>query len=187
MTALRRAVLKTRMECGFGTWAEDDIAKFEATWAKGTRERLALALLLYTGQRRGDVIRMGRQHLSGDFLRVTQSKTGASLEIPLHSELKSVIAETPKEHLTFLTTQFNRPFTAAGFGNWFRDACDDAGLKGLSAHGLRKAAATRLADAGCSAHEVASITGHKTLAEVQRYTAAADQKRLARGAMKRIK
>lgn len=129
---------------------------------------------------------MGRQHLSGDFIRVTQSKTGASLEIPLHPELKGVIAKTAKNHLTFLTTQLDRPATPAGFGNWFRDACNAAGLEKLSAHGLRNAAATRLADAGCTAHEIASITGHKSLSEVQRYTAAANQRRLARGAMKRL-
>ena len=168
---------------GFTTWTEDDIAKFEKRWKKGTRERLALALLLYTGQRRGDVIRMGWQHVRDDTIRVTPSKTGATLVIPLHPELRSVIAEMPRDHLTFLTTRYDRPFSAAGFGNAFRDWCDTAGLPERSAHGLRKAAARRLAEAGCSALQIGAITGHATLKEVSRYTRAADQERLARDAL----
>ena len=172
---------------GFVSWSEDDIAKFEARWPKGTRERLAMALLLYTGQRRGDVVRMGRQHITGDCIRVVQNKTGARLTIPLHAELRAAIADTPKEHMTILTTGKGASFSAAGFGNWFREACDGAGLKDRSAHGLRKAAARRLAEAGCSVLEIASITGHRTLQEVARYTAAADQERMARTALGRIK
>lgn len=74
----------------------------------------------------------------------------------------------------------------AWFGNWFRDTCDAAGLKGLSAHGLRKSAARRLAEAGCSTKQIAAITGHKTLGEVERYTASADQERMAREAISRL-
>jgi integrase len=171
---------------GWASWSEADIAKFEQTWAKGTRERLALALLLYTGQRRGDVIGMGRQHIVGKTIRVKQSKTGVSLVIPVHPALRAAIDETPKDNLTFLTTAWGKPFTAAGFGNAFRDWCDEAGLKDRSAHGLRKAAARRLAEAGCSALQIGAITGHRTLKEVSRYTAAADQERLARDAMKKV-
>lgn len=168
---------------GFATWSEEDIAAFEKRWAPGTRQRLALALLLFTGQRRGDVVRMGRQHVSGDAIRVVQGKTGVSLLIPMHHELRKAIADTPRDNLTFLTTAFGKGFTAAGFGNWFRDACDDAGLKERSAHGLRKAAARRLAEAGASTLQIGAITGHRTLKEISRYTAAADQERLARDAI----
>jgi len=86
---------------GFPTWSEEDIVMFEKRWPKGSRERLAMALLLYTGQRRGDVVRMGWQHVSGDTIRVTQSKTGVSLVIPLHAELSDVLAETPRANMTF--------------------------------------------------------------------------------------
>lgn len=172
---------------GFATWSEEHIKKFEDKYASGTRERLALTLLLYTGQRRGDVVRMGRQHTTGDMIRVTQAKTGASLVIPMHPKLRTEIDASPAtDNLTFLLTARQRPFSAAGFGNWFRSVCDNVGLKELSAHGLRKAAARRLAEAGCSPHQIQSITGHKSLAEVTRYTAAADQERMAREAMKRI-
>ena len=80
-------------------------------------------------------------------------------------------------------TEWGAPFTAAGFGNWWRDRCDEAGLQHCSFHGLRKAAATRLANAGCTAEQIKAITGHKSLAEVARYTKAADQQRLARQAL----
>jgi integrase len=83
-------------------------------------------------------------------------------------------------------TSFGKPYTANGFGNWFRELCDEAGCPGVSAHGLRKATARRLAEIGCSAHEIASITGHASLAEVQRYAAAANRKGLARSAMKKL-
>jgi integrase len=63
--------------------------------------------------------------------------------------------------------------------------CERGGLKGLSAHGLRKAACRRLAEAGCSANEIAAISGHASLREVERYTRAADQERMARNAMAR--
>lgn len=171
---------------GFEPWSEGDITQFQKYWSPGTRESLALCLLLYLGQRRGDTVRMGRQHRTGDTIRVTQSKTGTQLIIPLHHELRAVLDELPRGNLTFLTTAYGKPFTAAGFGNWFRDACDKAGLKKRSAHGLRKAAARRLAEVGCTTHQIASITGHKSLNEVERYTASADQERMARQAINRL-
>jgi integrase len=170
---------------GFRTWNEDDIAAFEARHPIGTRERLALALLLNTAQRRGDVVRMGRQHVrktpGGPVIDVKQQKTGTKVAIPIHPDLQAVLNATPSEHLTFLTTAFGKPFAAAGFTNWFRDACNAAGLpRGTSAHGLRKAACRRLAEAGCSANVIAAISGHKSLNEVERYTVAANQERMAR-------
>ena len=85
--------------------------------------------------------------------------------------------------MTFLLTELGAPFTAAGFGNWFRDRCNEAGLPHCSAHGLRKACATRLANAGCTSEQIKAITGHKTLSEVARYTKAADQERNAKQAL----
>lgn len=161
--------------------------QFEGYHGPGTKARLALTLLLYTGQRRSDVIRLGRQHIRDGFMHVRQQKTGVELAIPIHATLAAIIAETPADHLTLLTTQTGKPFSAAGFGNWFRDRCNEAGLAHCSAHGLRTAAARRLAEAGCTMHEIAAITGHASLSEVQRYTKAADQKRLALSAMEKAK
>jgi integrase len=172
---------------GYHSWSEPEIEQFERRHRPGTRARLALALLLYTGQRRGDVIRLGRQHIRDGVVYVRQQKTGIELAIPIHATLQAVITETPANHLTLLTTQTGKPFSAAGFGNWFRDRCNEAGLAHCSAHGLRKAAARRLAEAGCTMHEIAAITGHASLSEIQRYTKAVDQKRLALSAMEKAK
>lgn len=96
--------------------------------------------------------------MGGDGIRVVQSKTGIALTIPMHRALRDVLKDTPRTNLSFLMTNLGEPFTAAGFGNWFRDACDAAGLKERSAHGLRKAAARRLAEADRSALQIGAIT-----------------------------
>jgi integrase len=88
--------------------------------------------------------------------------------------------------MTFLVTERGAPFTGPGFGNWFRDRCDEAELPQCSAHGLRKLTATRLAEAGCSEREIMAITGHKSVTEVSRYTKAAQQSRLAEQAMNKV-
>jgi integrase len=166
---------------GFYSWTEDDIAAFEAKHPVGTRARLAFALLLYTAQRRADVIKLGRQHLRDGLLHIRQSKTGKPLAIPLHPDLRVALDATPSEHLTFLVTHGGKPFHADAFSHWFKRMCREAALpKRASVHGLRKAACRRLAEAGCSAHEIMSISGHASLREVQRYTEAAEQARLAR-------
>ncbi len=172
---------------GFHSWTDAEIARFEATHPASSKPRLAFALLLYTGQRRSDVVTMGRQHIRDGYLHVRQQKTGTELDIPILPELQAIIADASKDNLTFLITQFGKPFTPAGFGNWFRERCNEAGLPHCSAHGLRKAAARRLAEHSCSVHEVAAITGHASLREVQRYTKGADQKRLATSAMQKVK
>jgi integrase len=171
---------------GFHSWTDAEISQFESCYAVGSRPRLALALLLYTGQRRSDVVRIGRQHMRDGVLQVQQVKTGTKLVIPVHSALADIIVTTPSGNLTYLTTLLGKPFTAAGFGNWFRRQCDLAGLPHCSAHGLRKAAARRLAEAGCTEHEIAAITGHASLREIARYTKAADQARLARAAIDKV-
>jgi integrase len=172
---------------GFHPWNDDEIAQFERRHPIGTTARLALALLLYTGQRRSDVVYMGPQHIRSGILGIRQQKTGIELAIPVHSALAAIIAETPTRHLTFLTNQYGRPFTQGYFSQWFREQCDMAGLRHCSAHGLRKAAARRLAEAGCSTHEIAAITGHASLREIARYTDAADRKRLALTAMAKVR
>lgn len=170
---------------GFHSWTDEEIAQFEAHHPIGTKARLALALLINTGQRRSDVIRMGRQHVRDGFVTVLQQKTGAKLEIPVTDDLAAIIAATPSDNLTFLTTdRGNRPYSPKGFTDWFGKQSDAAGLlPRCTPHGLRKAAARQLAEAGCSPHEIASITGHVSLREVERYTKAVNQKRLASQAM----
>jgi integrase len=168
---------------GHHTWTESEIAQFEQYHHGGSRARLAFALLLYTGQRRGDVLRMGAQHIRDGAVYVKQEKTGIELVIPLHPGLAAIIAAAPRDHLTFVTTRLGGPFQGSAFSRWFRKQCEAAGLVHCSAHGLRKAAARRLAEAGCTAHEIAAITGHASLGELVRYTKAVDQRRLAEAAM----
>ena len=168
---------------GYHSWSEAEIAQFESHHPVGTKARLALVLGLRTGQRKGDCLRMGYQHITGDSIAVRQEKTGTPLILPMHPELTAALASVPRNNLTFLTTEWGGPFTAAGFSNWFRAQCDAAGLPHCSFHGLRKSAATRLANSGCSTDQVKAITGHKSLTEVARYTKAADQQRLARQAL----
>lgn len=173
---------------GHHTWTEAEIATFEGKWPLGTRERLAFDLLLYTAQRSGDVRQMGRQHVLDGHVVVRQEKTGQPLEIPVHSRLAESIRAYASGQLIFIATQHGKPYTARGFGNWFTDAAKAAGLpEGRTAHGIRKAAARRLAEAGCTSHQIAAITGHKTLKEVERYTRAAAQKTLAGSAMDRVR
>jgi integrase len=173
---------------GFHSWSENEIGQFRRTHLIGSQARLALELLLNTGQRgRSDVIRMGRQHIEGEMIRVRQEKTGAELQLPITTELAEAIAAVPPG-MTFLTNSYGAPWSPSGFGNWFREQCRAAGLpRNCLAHGLRKAAARRLADAGCTEHEIRAITGHASLREVQRYTRGANQKRLALSAVAKLK
>lgn len=114
---------------GFPTWTEEEIARFQARHPLDTRAGLALSLLLYTAQRRGDVVRMGWQHITGDLIAVRQEKTDTPLMIPLHPDLMQALHVLPRAHMTFMMTEQGAPFTSAGFGNWFRDRCNEAGLK----------------------------------------------------------
>jgi integrase len=176
--------VKTPRSDGHHTWTPAEIAAFEAAHPIGSKARLALALGLCTAQRRGDVVRMGRQHIRDGELTVRQSKTGTPLLIPVLPELAAIIDATPTGHLTLLVTKTGKSYDADDFGQQFRRWCDDAGLPQVCTfHGLRKAALTRLADAGKSIHQIAAVSGHKTLKEIERYTKGADQRRLAREAL----
>jgi integrase len=165
---------------GYRAWTEADIDAYEAHWPTGSKPRRALALLLYTGQRRSDVVRMGRQHVRQGRIHVRQVKTGRELELPIHPALAAELAHVPADHLHYLARDDGTAHSAGGFYNLFVSWCAAAGLPaGLAPHGLRKAAARRLAEAGATAHQIAAVTGHRSLHEVTLYTAAADQARLA--------
>jgi len=172
---------------GFHSWTEAEVAQFEARHPIGTKARLALALMIYTTQRRSDIVLFGKQHISNGWFNFTQFKNRrhkpVKLAIPIHPTLADIIEKSPCGDLTLLVTEFNKPFTSNGFGNWFRKRCDEAGLFHCSAHGLRKAAAARLADRGASEHQIMSMTGHTTSKEVTRYTKSARQKVLAKSAV----
>ena len=144
---------------GFHTWTIDEVRQYEATHASGTKPRLALALMLYTGARRGDVVLLGRQMIRDGWLTFTASKTGTVVSIPIVPELQTELELAPKENLTILVTAYGRPFTPAGFGIRFREWCNQAGLKNCTAHGLRKAGATIAAERGASEAQLNAIFG----------------------------
>ncbi|SFL48486.1 Site-specific recombinase XerD [Loktanella salsilacus] len=174
-------------EEGYHTWTEGEIAQFTARHLPGSKAYLALMLLLNTGQRKSDAVRMGWEDVSNGMIWVKQQKTKTELMIPIISELQEVLANLPVDAPTFLLTEYGRPYSVAGFGNWMRARCDEAGLSNCSSHGLRKACSRRLAEAGCTFHEIKAITGHKTDTEVRRYTAKADQRQLAYRAVDKLK
>lgn len=174
---------------GFHTWTIEEVERYEKRHPIGTKAHLAMALLLYTGQRRSDGILLGKQHVKNGWLKFTQFKNRRrkpiQMEIPIIPKLQEVIDAGPCGDLTFLVTEFGKPFSVDGFGNWFRERCIEAGVPGR-AHGLRKAAAARLAELGASEKEIQAITGHRTSKEIERYTRKARQRILAGNAAERL-
>ena len=170
------------------TWTEAEIEQAQAHWKRGTKQRTALDLLLYTGQRSGDVrvmmwsaIRNGRFHVEA------QDKTGQIVTAPVHSELTKTLAAHPRSHMVILATEHGEPFSEKGFGNFMARLIDKAGLPDRCvAHGLRKAAARRLAESGATDAEIMAITGHRTRKEVTRYTEAANRANSADSGMAKI-
>jgi integrase len=172
---------------GFHTWTPDEVRQFEARHPIGTKARLALSLLLYLGVRRGDVVRLGRQHVEDGWLRIVPSKTSYKRkeisQKPVLPVLADIIGRSSTGDLTFLVTNFGKPFTVAGFGNWFRERCNEAGLPQCSAHGLRKAGAKIAAERGATTLQLMAIFDWTTPAQAEVYTRAADRKRLAKSAV----
>lgn len=164
---------------GFHIWTFDEVAQFIRHHKIGSKAVLAVALLLFTGQRRADVIKMGPQHVKNESLRLRRGKNGLSGDIPILPPLQTVIDASPRGHLTFLVTEFGKPFSDAGIGNWFRKRCDEAKLFHCSAHGLRKAGASIAADLGASDEQLMALFGWKTRKQVSTYTRGANQKKLA--------
>lgn len=172
---------------GFHTWTIEEVERFEARHPVGTKARLALALLLFTGVRRSDVVRLGPQMERDGHLFWTEAKGRNRLvkqrELPILPELRTVIDATPSGHLAYLVTEFCKPFTANGFGNWFRKRCNEAGLPHCSAHGLRKAGATIAAENGATEHQLMAVYGWESPKQAALYTRKANRKRLAESAM----
>jgi integrase len=173
---------------GFHSWSMEEVRQFEERHPVGSKARLALALLLYTGQRRSDVVQLGPQHVKDGWFTLTQVKNRkrkpVTLSVPVLPALKGVMDRTEIGNLAFLVTEFGKPFTANGFGNWFRKRCDEAGLAHCSAHGLRKAGAAIAAENGATERQLMAIFGWSTMKEAARYTRAANQKVLAAAGMK---
>ena len=182
-TDLKRIKYST---AGHHSWTTGEVEQFERRHAIGSKARLALALLLWTGLRRSDVVLLGKQHVKDAWLKILPQKNRqhapVTVELPMSPALVAIIEASPVGDLSFLITEYGKPFTAAGFGQWFRERCNEAGLRHCSAHGLRKAGAVRAAENGATAHELMALFGWLSLAEAQRYTRAADRRMLSRNA-----
>ena len=136
---------------GFRPWTEDDVAAYERRWPIGTRQRVWLDVLLYTGLRRGDAVQFGRQHVRDGIGTMQTEKSGYSVTVtlPILPVLAATLAAGPCGDLAYIAGASGHPFTKESFGNEFREACRAAGVRG-SAHGVRKIAATRAANAGAT-------------------------------------
>jgi integrase len=168
---------------GFPPWSEDDVTAYEKRWPLGTHERVWLAVLMYTGLRRGDAVRFGRQHVRNGIGTIKTEKTGTEVTLPVLPALAETLAAGPCGDLTFIIGKTGKPFTKESFGNAFKDACRTAGIHNRSAHGLRKIAATRAADRGASEMQLEAIFGWNGGRMASRYTRSANRRRLAIDAM----
>lgn len=184
------AKLKTP-SIGFHTWTEDEAQAFEARWPVGTRERLAFDLLVYTGVRRSDVVRLGRQHARDGEITITTEKSrnmGKPVEVtitilpPLARSIKASVTGD----MTYLVTSKGTAFGKESFGNWFRRACRAARVPG-SSHGLRKLAAVRMAENGATEAELNAVFGWADgSGESATYIRKASRKRLSRGGIVKV-
>lgn len=167
------------------TWTDAELEQFEAKWPLGTRQRLAYALLFYTGQRSGDVVRMSRTDISEGRIRVVQEKVRrgepvTELKIKIHPDLARAIKAGPAKGMNLIGDEHGRPIKRAALSHLMRVAIREAGLPARCVpHGLRKATLRTMAEGGASSKRLAAVSGHKTTKELDRYTAAADQQTLA--------
>lgn len=165
---------------GFRPWTEEDVARYEARWPIGTRQRVWLDVLLYTGLRRGDAVRLGRQHVRNGIARIKTEKSQLTVQVtlPLLPVLVRTLEAGSCGDLTFIAGAKGQPLTKESFGNEFRVACNAAGVPG-SAHGVRKIAATRAANNGATVAQLEALFGWHGGTMASLYTRNADRERLA--------
>ena len=162
---------------GYPPWDRDDVLAFRLKHPEGTMARLAMELLLVTGLRRSDIVRIGRQHLRGDVLTIRTQKTGTDVSIALPPYMLDLIGQTPAGNLHFVVGKGGNPLTKESFGNWFCNQCRKAGVR-KSAHGLRKLSATLAAEGGAPAHQIMAHYGWTNIAQAETYTKKADRARM---------
>ncbi len=163
---------------GFPPWTEDDVAAYQKCWPLGTRQRVWLDVLLYTGLRRGDAVQLGRQHVRNGIATLKTEKTGTEVVLPILPVLSETLAAGPCGDLHFVVSADGKPFTKEAFGNAFREACTKAGVR-ASAHGVRKLAATRMANNGATVAQLEAVFGWSGGRMASLYTRSADRRRLA--------
>ena len=171
---------------GYHRWTEEELAAFEDAYSLGTKQRLAFDLLLYGAQRSGDVRFITPAIIAGGRIRLDQNKTSNAVDIPVVAPLQASLDAGPLGTVTLLETKDGKPFTEKGFYGMMKKACRKAGLGHCSPHGLRKAAARRCKEAGCSNEEGMAITGHKSEREYLRYAGSNARPEVADAAMHKV-
>ena len=171
---------------GYHSWSEPEIGQYRDHWPLGTKQRLALELMLWTGKRRSDAVGMGPQHIEAGQLVGRDKKTDKAWIIPIAPQLQQAIDAMETAHLCFIPSDRGRAYSAASFGNMFRQWCNAAGLPHCTAHGLRKAISRRMAELDVNNAGIKSITLHSRDEEVAIYTRAAEQKKLAKSAIAKL-
>jgi len=170
-------------EDGHKTWSEEELAQFERAYPLGSYERLVYSILLYTGLRIGDAARLGRQHIQRDgTIQLRNEKTGAVVYLPVLAPLRQALAAGPKgrpEQLAFITLRRGANVGKEHLGAWFSEAAERAGLVDCTAHGIRKAAARRLAEAGATVNQLMAIFGWTRPDMAIKYTREASKKHMA--------
>ena len=181
------ASIKLPKSKGHHTWTDDEIEQYRAYWPLGTQQRLIMEFALETASRRGEVVRLGPQHVKNGCIRIERTHGSEDVDIPMSPELQAACDAMPKAHLTYIVTAQGKPRSKYGLGNDFAKWVTEAGLAArCRLHGLKKSGMRRIAEAGGTAHELMAWSGHKTLSEVQRYTSAVDKKRLAESAFTKM-
>lgn len=187
--------LRSNNPDGIRAWSDTDEARYETRHSIGTKARLSFDLLLDTGVRRSDVVRLGPQmdrwfpetSPDGKTLEVqklifTETKGSSRIvkthELPILPPLRQRIDATLTVHLVYLVTEFGKPHSAKGFGNRFKKRCREAGLEDLSAHGLRKLGAQRCTGAGASEHQLMALFGWANPQQAAVYTKKANRAKL---------
>jgi integrase len=173
---------------GHHTWTDEEIAQYRAYWPLGTQQRLVMEFALGTASRRGEVVRLGPQHVRNGRIHIERTHGSEDVDMPMSPELHAACTAMPRAHLTYIVTVHGKPRSKYGLGNDFAKWATEAGLPAhCRLHGLKKGGMRRLAEAGGTAHELMAFSGHKTLTEVQRYTMEADRKRLADAALAKLR
>lgn len=173
---------------GFTPWTKEWCEAFEKRWKTGTRERLAYDIFKHTGLRRGDAVRLGRQHVKivavgkrkvkKSVATIRTEKTGEVVSIVLPNALLASIKASPTGDLTFIVGERGKPYAKAAFGNWFGKVCKAAGVSGR-AHGIRKTRATLAAENGATERELDAMFGWRGGGMSRLYTESANRARLA--------
>jgi integrase len=184
------AGIKVKMprSLGWHSWTDEEVTQYRKHWKRGTKARLALEFALETTLRRSEVVRLGPQHVKAGWIKIERCHRSRDVDIRITPELQAAIDAMPAIGIrTFITGERGKPLTADTLAKHFAEWATAAGLPDhCRLHGLKKGGLRCGAEKGLSTHELQSLSGHKTLAMIQHYTAAVDRKKLARSAFKKI-